>query len=162
MGHADNGRDGTHDFDFYTGRWRVRNQRLVERLKGCTEWETFDALSEARALPGGLGNMDVLTTDHWPGFVGMTVRIYDAPSRQWRLYWASNRIGMFAPPVVGAFADGVGHVRGRDEEGGRPVIVRFTWSEITATHCRWEQDFSPDEGETWEKNWIMESTREAR
>ena len=163
MHHTDTVRDGTHDFDFYTGLWRVRNERLVERLKGCTEWETFDARSEAHMLPGGLGNMDVLTTDHWPGFVGMTVRIYDAAAGLWRLNWASNRIGMFAPPVVGKFGDnGVGHFLGRDEEGGRPVIVRFTWSEITKTHCRWEQDFSPDEGRTWEKNWIMVSTREDR
>ena len=66
-------------------------------------------------------------------------------------------------PVVGKFGDdGVGHFLGRDEEGGHPVILRFTWSEITAAHCRWEQDFSPDEGRTWEKNWIMVSTREDR
>jgi hypothetical protein len=38
--------------------------------------------------------------------------------------------------------------------------VRFTWSNITRTSARWEQDFSPDEGRTWEKNWIMVSTRE--
>jgi hypothetical protein len=159
MRHADSGRDGSHDFDFYTGRWRVRNERLVERLKGCTEWEIFEACSDARMLPGGLGNTDVLTTEHWPGFVGMTVRLYDRQTATWRLYWTNNRLGMFAPPVVGAFADGVGRFQGRDEEDGQPIIVRFIWSEITATHARWEQDFSADEGRTWEKNWIMESTR---
>jgi hypothetical protein len=162
MRHADGDRDGSHDFDFYTGCWRVRNERLVERLKGCTEWEIFEARSDARMLPGGLGNMDELTTDHWPGFVGMTVRLYDRQTATWRLYWTSNRLGMFSPPVVGAFAEGVGHFLGRDEEDGRPITVRFTWSEITATHARWEQDFSPDEGRTWEKNWIMVSTREDR
>jgi hypothetical protein len=157
------GRDGSHDFDFYTGRWRVRNERLVERLKSCTEWETFEAWSDARTLPGGLGNMDVYTTDHWPGFVGMTVRIYDPSPRTWRLYWASNRIRTFLPPVVGAFgADGVGTFLGRDELDGRPILVRFTWSGITSTTARWEQDFSPDEGRTWEKNWIMTSVREDR
>ena len=42
---------------------------------------------------------------------------------------------------------------------GRPIVVRFTWSDITEIGVRWEQAFSPDEGHTWEKNWIMEMTR---
>ena len=60
--------DGSHDFDFQTGRWRIRNERLVKRLQGCTEWETFEATLTARLLPGGLGNMDEYRTEHWPGF----------------------------------------------------------------------------------------------
>jgi hypothetical protein len=158
--HDTDGRDGSHDFDFCIGRWRVRNERLVQRLQGCTEWETFEARCHARLLPGGLGNMDEFVTDHWPGFVGMTVRLYDRRARTWSLYWASVETGAFLPPVVGAFADGVGVFEGRDELNGRPIGVRFTWSEITQTSARWEQDFSPDEGRTWEKNWLMALTRE--
>jgi hypothetical protein len=37
--------------------------------------------------------------------------------------------------------------------------VVYIWSEITPTSARWEQAFSPDMGEAWETNWIMESTR---
>ena len=40
-----------------------------------------------------------------------------------------------------------------------PILVRFLWSDITPTTCRWEQAFSVDDGATWEVNWIMESTR---
>ena len=161
MRHADGDRDGSHDFDFYTGRWRVRNERLVERLKGGTEREVFEACSDARMLPGGLGNTDVLTTDHWPGFVGMTVRLYDPRTATWRLYWTSNRLGMFAPPVVGAFADGIGRFEGRDEEDGRLIIVRFAPGPRSARPTlAGSRNFSADEGLTWEKNWIMVSTRE--
>ena len=49
-------RDGSHDFDFQTGHWRIRNERLKKRLQGCAEWETFEATQEARLLPGGLGS----------------------------------------------------------------------------------------------------------
>jgi len=42
---------------------------------------------------------------------------------------------------------------------GRSIYVRFVWSGITATSCRWEQAFSADGGKTWETNWIMEFTR---
>jgi hypothetical protein len=157
---AADGRDGSHDFDFYTGRWRIRNERLVERLQGCTEWETFEAWSHARMLPGGLGNMDEFSTEHWPGFKAITVRLYDRTTRTWSLYWASGQTGRFEPPVVGAFAGGVGVFEGRDVLDGRPIVVRFTWSAITRTTARWEQEFSPDEGRTWEKNWIMVSRRE--
>jgi hypothetical protein len=152
-------RDGSHDFDFQTGRWRIHNERLVKRLEGCTEWETFEATNDARLLPGGLGNMDEYRTDHWPGFVGVSLRIYDRRTGQWSIYWASNQTGTLDPPVVGSFLNGVGVFEGGQELAGRPILVRFTWSNITKTSARWEQDFSPDDGRTWEKNWVMVHTR---
>jgi hypothetical protein len=30
------GRDGSRDFDFWMGSWKVHNRRLRERLKGST------------------------------------------------------------------------------------------------------------------------------
>jgi len=152
-------RDGSHDFDFQTGRWRIRNERLVKRLAECTEWETFESTNRAWLLPGGLGNMDEYATDHWPGFVGLSLRLYDPRTRQWSIYWASNQKGTLDPPVVGSFANGVGVFEGRDELDGRPIVMRFVWSGITDTAARWEQAFSPDEGRTWETNWIMTMTR---
>ena len=160
MTDAPTGRDGSHDFDFQTGRWRIQNQRLKERLKSSTEWETFEARGEAQLLPSGLGNMDSFMTEHWPGYVGMSLRLYNPRTRKWKIYWASNRIDGFEPPVEGCFdANGVGVFEGHQELDGRPILARFTWSQITRTTARWEQDFSPDEGKTWEKNWIMTMTR---
>jgi hypothetical protein len=148
-------RDGSHDFDFQTGRWRIHNERLVKRLQGCTEWETFEAIVNARLLPGGLGNIDEYLTDHWPGFVGVSLRLYDRGTGTWSIYWASNRTGTLDPAVVGSFVDGVGVFEGRQELDGRPILVRFTWSSVTKTSARWEQAFSPDDGQTWETNWVM-------
>jgi hypothetical protein len=159
MPSATSDRDGSHDFDFWAGRWRIRNERLVKRLQGCTDWETFDATVEAWLLPGGLGNMDTYRTEHWPTYVGMSLRLYDTRARQWSIYWVSNQTGVLEPPVVGSFWNGVGVFEGRDVLEGRPIVVRFTWSDITETGVRWEQAFSPDEGHTWEKNWIMTMTR---
>ena len=63
------------------------------------------------------------------------------------------------PPQVGRINGNRGEFYGDDVLGGRPIRVVYIWSEITPTSARWEQAFSPDTGETWETNWIMESTR---
>lgn len=66
---------------------------------------------------------------------------------------------MLGPPVVGTFADGRGAFYGDDTNDGQQVTVHFTWSGITATSARWEQEFSVDGGRSWETNWIMEFSR---
>lgn len=149
-----------HDFDFWIGRWHVRNERLRERLRDCTEWITFDATAEARLLPGGLGNIDEFRAEEWrPGFVGLTVRLFDRARQQWSIHWADNAHGVFDPPVVGGFVDGVGIFEGDDQHEGTPVRVRFRWTHETPQTARWEQAFSADGGVTWETNWIMNMTR---
>jgi hypothetical protein len=155
-----NEHDASHDFDFWFGRWHNQNQRLLKRLQGCSEWETFDATCEAKPILGGMGNMDDFVPENWrPGFIGMTLRLFNPSTGQWSIYWMSNQTGKLEPPVVGGFKDGVGIFEGDDVFEGRPIRVRFIWSEITATSARWEQEFSDDAGKTWEINWIMRFTR---
>ena len=62
-------------------------------------------------------------------------------------------------PMVGGFQDGRGLFFADDVFEGRPIRVRFIWTPLTATACKWEQAFSPDAGETWETNWVMEFER---
>ncbi len=158
--------DGSRDFDFWMGTWRIDNERLVGRLQGSTTWETFEARGQARPLPGGIGNYDDFVPVSWrPGFVGMSLRAYNPVTELWSIYWLDNQTGgldahgHLLPPVVGRFRDGVGVFEGDDTLDGRPIRVRFVWSEISQTHARWEQAFSPDGGTTWETNWVMRMTR---
>jgi hypothetical protein len=151
--------DGRHDFDFYLGRWNVRNERLRERLVESNDWETFDATQTCAPILGGLGNIDDFRTDWGGGFLGMTLRLFDPKARKWSIYWASNRAGVLEPPVVGAFENGVGTFYGRDQHKGTPVLARFIWSDITRNSARWQQAFSTDEGQSWETNWVMHMTR---
>jgi hypothetical protein len=151
--------DGARDFDFWFGRWHVANERLKKRLAGSTEWEHFEATQECRPILGGIGNIDDFLTDWNGGFVGMTLRLFDVARREWSLYWAAGNDGVLQPPVVGRFENGVGTFLGRDVHRGRPVLVRFIWSHITADSALWQQAFSADDGQTWETNWIMRMTR---
>jgi hypothetical protein len=156
----DAGHDGSHDFDFRPGRWHIENERLLERLQGCTEWEHFPASSTGWLILDGIGNMDDFVTEDWrPGFIGMSLRLFNPQTKLWSIYWMSNQTGKLEPPVVGGFKDGIGIFEGDDVLEGRPIRVCFTWSEITATSALWEQAFSDDGGQTWEKNWIMRMTR---
>lgn len=153
--------DGRHDFDFYHGHWRVRNERLRRRLVGSDDWEIFDATQTCAPLLGGIGNIDDFATSWNDGFLGMTLRLFDLEARQWRIYWASNRCGVLEPPVTGRFEHGVGTFHGRDLHDGRPVLTRFIWSDITPDSAHWQQALSADEGATWETNWHMWMTRTA-
>jgi hypothetical protein len=152
--------DASHDFDFRFGNWHIENERLLKRLAGCTEWEYFRATSHGQAILGGMGNTDDFVPENWrPGFIGMTLRLFNPSTQQWSIYWMSNQTGKLEPPVVGGFQDGVGIFEGDDVLEGCPIRVRFIWSEITANSALWEQEFSEDAGQTWEKNWIMRMTR---
>lgn len=152
-------RNGAHDFDFWFGRWHVSNERLKQRLVNSTEWERFEATSQCHPILGGIGNIDDFVTEWSGGFTGMTLRLYDIARREWSLYWASNRTGVLEPPVVGHFENGVGTFFGRDTHEGKPMLVRFLWSQISRNGALWQQAFSVDEGKSWETNWIMQMTR---
>lgn len=159
MQSPDQHHDGRHDFDFCHGHWHVRNQRLTQRLVGSQDWETFEAIQQCRSILGGIGNLDEFSAGWGNGFLGMTLRLFNPQSRQWSIYWASNRDGILEPPVVGAFENGVGTFHGHEQHQGQPVLARFIWNEITADSAHWQQALSTDDGASWETNWHMYFSR---
>ncbi|MCA1855074.1 hypothetical protein LE190_03900 [Massilia oculi] len=149
-------------FDFLLGDWKVGNRRLLRRLQACNEWETFDALQTNRRLPGGIGNYDDFVAATWrPGYVGLSLRLFNPQTGLWSIHWLDNMnggmhaSGLLLPPVVGRFENGVGVFEGDDELDGRPIRVRYTWSDVATGRPRWEQAMSGDGGRTWEMNWSM-------
>jgi hypothetical protein len=150
-----------HDFDFLVGSWNVHNWRLRERLAGCEVWDEFEATSVGRPLLDGLGNEDEFRTDFDGGWVAVSIRFFDAETRLWAIYWASNRmrLGILEQPVVGSFDGDVGTFDCEDTFEGRPIIVRYRWWDVNTPHPRWAQFFSDDGGETWEKNFENVFTR---
>ncbi|MFC7546693.1 hypothetical protein [Plantactinospora sp. GCM10030261] len=156
--------DGRTDFDFIFGRWRVRNRKLRDNTDpDCTEWIEFDATTHAEPILGGLGHVDRIWAEAPPGeepFEGYTLRQFDPRARVWRIWWASSRRpGHLDPPVEGAWRDGRGTFECDDVIGGRPVRVRFEWTNDGPDTARWQQSFSYDGGQTWRVNWVMDHFR---
>jgi hypothetical protein len=153
--------DGQHDFDFYVGKWRLHNRRLVHPLTGSKEWVEFNGTSVARKMWDGRANVDEFEADSPMGRIeGMTVRLYNADTHQWSIYWANGKAGAFSmPATVGHFSNGRGEFYDHAQIEGRPVFVRSLWQVRSPTQCHWEQAFSTDEGKTWETNWMIDSTR---
>lgn len=153
-------RPGLHDFAFQTGDWRVRHRKLKRRLVGDGEWLAFDGTCRAWEVMGGAGNVD----DHFldePGgpYRATTMRSLDPGNDRWSIWWFDSRFAALGPPVRGRFENGVGTFLGDDLFDGRPIVMRFIWSRITADGAQWEQAFSPDGGATWETNWVMRFER---
>jgi hypothetical protein len=150
-----------HDFDFLLGRWTVRHRRLKHRLAHSNEWETFSGTCESRSILDGQASIDENIIEAPAGtYRAATMRVFDPATKTWAIWWFDSRQPHeLDPPVVGAFTDGLGTFFANDRFQGKPIRVRFIWSDITATSARWQQAFSEDGGVTWETNWVMEFKR---
>ena len=150
-----------HDFDFFFGAWRIRHRRLKERLANNHEWEEFDGATTCRSLLGGLANINDNIINRPSGaYRGLGLRAFDAKTNTWADWWLDGRNPTrIDVPGIGRFANGVGTFLSDDTFDGKPIKVRGLWSHITRSSLQWEQAFSPDNGKTWETNWVMRYKR---
>lgn len=150
-----------NDFDFLIGSWSVHHHQLKKRLDNNDEWIDFVGTTTAQRLMEGTANVDDNVLDKPTGkYRAVSLRAFDSTTKQWSIWWLDGRnIGTLDPPVRGSFANGIGTFYGDDMLDGKPIRVRFLWSDITKDSCRWSQAFSGDGGKTWETNWVMSFTR---
>jgi hypothetical protein len=151
------------DFDFLLGRWRVLHRRLRERLAGDDTWQEFEGSCTMARLLGGLGNVDDNVVELPEGtYRAAALRSFDPATRQWAIWWLDGRDPhRIDVPVVGSFSAGVGTFQADESFRGKPIRVRFRWTDTLTPSPRWEQAFSPDAGATWEINWTMRFVRDA-
>ena len=153
-------RDGSHDFDFEIGNWQTHIKRLQHPLTGSTTWSEYDGTSVVSKIWGGKANMVELEVDGPAGHIeGLSLRLYNPQSRQWSLNFVSSSGGALGVPTVGEFKNGRGEFYDQEAIGGRMILVRGIWSDITPNSGRFEQAFSGDGGKTWEVNWIATDRR---
>jgi hypothetical protein len=155
------GLSSAHDFDFFVGRWAVQHRRLKHRLAHSDEWETFSGTCETRIILDGQANLDDNVIELPEGaYRAATLRSFDPSTQTWSIWWLdARRPHQLDPPVVGSFTNGAGTFYANDVWNGRPIRVRFQWSDIAENSARWQQAFSDDAGKSWETNWLMDFKR---
>ena len=154
------GHEGRHAFAFQTGRWRVRHRKLKQRLAGSTDWIAFDGTCSAWELLDGAANVeDQVLNDPAGPYRAAAFRRLDPATGLWSIWWFDTRVSAIDPPVVGRFVDGLGTFLADDKLDGRPIKVRFLWSDVATNAPRWQQAFSADGGARWEINWTMQFER---
>jgi hypothetical protein len=152
--------DGAHDFDPLFGNFTFHLRRLLHPLTGNRDWKELNGTLACYKVWNGRAQLDTLELDGGSGHIeGLTLRLYDPASRQWRLYWANSRIGRFDPPQIGAFRDGRGDFYTTDLINGKTILIRYDWSAMNSGSPHFEQSFSADGGKTWEVNWISDQIR---
>jgi hypothetical protein len=152
-------RDGQHDFDPLLGKWKYHLKRRQNPLTGSNTWVEFEGTGACFKIWDGGAQLDTIEVDGPTGHIeGLTLRVYNPQSHQWRLYWANRKIGILDPPQVGEFKNGRGEFFAQDTINGKTILIRFDWTHLTTTP-HFEQSFSDDGGKTWEVNWITDQTR---
>ncbi len=145
-------------FTFLNGEWRVFNKKLKEPLSGKTEWIEFEAGARFFTLLDGLVSVEELRDAKGAPF-GSAMRTFDREKRTWSDAWVAARDGVLQLPSHGAFVGNVGTWTSADTFNGKPMLARGVWKRITPNEVHWEQEFSLDDGKTWELNWKMRFER---
>lgn len=153
-------RDGQHDFDPLLGKWKYHLKRRMNPLTGSNQWVEFEGSGECHRVWDGGAQIDTIEVDGPNGHIeGLTLRVYNPTSHQWRLYWANRKGGVLDPPQVGEFKDGHGQFFAQDTINGKTILIKFDWTKLDTDAPHFEQSFSDDGGKTWEVNWITDQTR---
>src|SRR5438477_564162 len=86
--------DSLHDFDFAIGTWKIHLSRLDRPLTGSKKWIEFDGTLVAQKLWDGRANIEEVELNSPTGPIeGLTLRLYNAQSHQWSIYWANSKNG---------------------------------------------------------------------
>ena len=151
---------GQGDFEPLVGSWRYRLKRRTDPLTGSTNWVELAGTGVCYRLWNGRAQLDTFLGNGSSGRIeGLTLRLFNPKSQQWRLYWANSRDGVVGPPQIGQFRNGHGEFYAQDTLNDKSIFVRYDWTALASKSPHFEQAFSEDGGKTWEVNWITDQTR---
>ncbi len=153
-------RDGQRDFYPLLGSWKFHLRRRQNPLTGSTTWVDLNGPGVCYKVWGGRAELDTIELDGSTGHIeGLTLRMYNPQTHEWRLYWANSKTGIIDVPQIGKFKNGHGEFYAQDTINNKTIFVKFDWTGTTSNSPHFEQSFSDDGGKTWEVNWIADQTR---
>jgi len=144
------------DFEFYEGKWTIRNKRLKTLFANASDWYEFDATEVIEKRLDGLGYVGKYNTQlNGKLFEGLAIHLFDPKSKRWSNWWADSFRGVMDPPVIGSFENKIGKFYAKDSWNGKEIDLEFHWDISDKDNPIWKQSFSLDKGKTWEANWFM-------
>ncbi len=154
-------RDGQHDFDFNLGVWRTHIRRVLDPWSGGTHFMEMNGTVSVRKVWDGRAWLEEIEADgpkgHWEG---MTLFIYNPEAHQWSQNFVDSQNGVVTSPLIGEFRNGRGELYAQDVRGGRTILIRAVWSDITPDAHHFEESYSDDGGKSWAPVFIANLTRE--
>jgi hypothetical protein len=143
-------------FDFLEGEWDVSCR--VPRNGGWVE--APGSLKVSRVLDG-LVFLEFFEGVYHGGMMkALGLRAFNRETREWEHTWTDTLAPGHFHVWKGVFQDGkIDLFATWDDEHGRPLRSRLTWSEITPDSAHWESARSSDGGKTWELHWVIDTRR---
>ena len=152
-------RGNPHDFDFEFGSWKA-HVRIRPPLSHSNTWVSYDGTSVVRKVWRGRANLGELeVANRHSHLEGLTLRLYHPQTRQWYVYFSNSADGELGVPSIGGFSHGRGEFFDRESLHGKPVDVKFVFSDISTRSFKFVQSYSGDNGKTWIVNWDSTFTR---
>jgi hypothetical protein len=147
--------DTSHDFDFSYGTWATHIRSLHQSswvdLTGTVTWrKIWNGKAYLEEISAGSGKT---------AFTGLTLFLYNPQARQWSQTYADSSDGAFNTSYIGGFRNGRGELIGPDTYGGKAVLMRDAWSNITPNAHHFEIGYSLDGGATWHAVFVANLTR---
>jgi len=132
----------------------------LKPLTGSNQWVNLTGTGECTPLWGGRAQLDTLEVDGSSGHIeGLTLRLYNPNTQEWRLYWANSKDGLVVVPQIGRFKAGHGEFYAQDTLDDRSILIKYDWTALRSNSPHFEQSFSNDGGRSWEVNWITDQSR---
>ena len=147
-------------FDFLEGEWDAvcrfplpdgswgegpGSMTASKVLDGCMSLEFFEGPYQHGRFIKGLG-----------------LRAYNPQTSQWEHTWTDTSSPGGFLVWRGRFEGGAIDLHGQwEDETGRRVLSRLTWSRISEHSAHWESHRSTDGGKSWIKHWVIDFTRRA-
>jgi hypothetical protein len=146
-----------HEFEFLEGEWTAvcrfpradgswgdapGSLKASKILDGCASLEFFEGVYQGVAIKG----------------VGL--RAFNPKTQLWEHTWTDTLEPGGFRVWRGRFEGGKIDLFGEwNDDRGRRVLSRLTWSEITDNGAHWESHRSDDGGLTWAKHWVVDFVR---
>ena len=149
--------DESRAFDFLEGEWD-----LVCRFpRPDGTWGEGPGTLKAAKILDGTAFLEFFEGPYVGGEIikGASFRAFNPKTRAWEHTWTDSGAPGGFPVWRGRFENGTLHLHGQwQDDDGRQVLSRLTWSRITGRSAHWESHRSLDGGTTWQKHWEIDLT----